>query len=280
MPRSGTAAGPAAPRTRRAGRASPPPAGGPSPNTDRRRRHRGTGDRSSSISWPRPRAAAARLPPGRPARPGGGSARRSVAGSRPRSASSRGGLGVGPEALDGRAHAGHDAGRPARPTRRTPARARTRRAATTPVLPLPASWSSPASRTSSSVTPSLAQRRDDVEAVPPIGDVHRIEQCQLRRAQPGRQRRPLVGGHAGPHVRPELADLASPPGGSEDGIDERDTGRGRRRVSPPNAGKKNRAMRIRKPYCSRIGRSCHAVSRRQEAKQDLPAVERRDRERG
>ena len=58
----------------------------------------------------------------------------------------------------------------------------------------------------------LAQRRDHVEAVPPVGDVHRIEQCQLRRAHPGRQRRPLVGGHAGPHVRPELADLATPPG--------------------------------------------------------------------
>jgi hypothetical protein len=40
-----------------------------------------------------------------------------------------------------------------------------------------------ARRTSSSVTPR-AQRRDDVEAVASVGDVHRIEQRELRRREP------------------------------------------------------------------------------------------------
>ena len=55
--------------------------------------------------------------------------------------------------------------------------------------------------------------RDDVEAVPAIGDVHRVEQRELGGRQPGRHVVPLARRHAGPKVRPELADPATPPGG-------------------------------------------------------------------
>ena len=60
-----------------------------------------------------------------------------------------------------------------------------------------------------------AERRDDVEAVTPVGDVHRVEQRQLGGRQPARQRRALRGPRPGPEVRAELADLRAPPGAIE-----------------------------------------------------------------
>lgn len=58
-----------------------------------------------------------------------------------------------------------------------------------------------------------AQRRHDIEPVTAIGDVHLVVQLQLCGGQPVDQSGPLVRGHAGPDVRPELADLSGPPGG-------------------------------------------------------------------
>ena len=52
--------------------------------------------------------------------------------------------------------------------------------------------------------------RHDVEPVALVGDVHPVEQGQLRRRQPGRERGPLVGTNAGAEVSPELADLTGP----------------------------------------------------------------------
>ncbi len=56
------------------------------------------------------------------------------------------------------------------------------------------------------------QRRIDVEAVTPVGDVHRVEQGELSGCGPGHQRRTLLGRHGRPEVRPELADPTRPPG--------------------------------------------------------------------
>ena len=56
------------------------------------------------------------------------------------------------------------------------------------------------------------QGGDDVEAVAAVGDVHGVEQGQLRGPQPGRQRCPLIGTHAGGEVPQELAALTRPPG--------------------------------------------------------------------
>jgi len=56
------------------------------------------------------------------------------------------------------------------------------------------------------------QRGDDVEPVAPIGNVHGVEQLQLRGPQPRRQRGALCGAHAREQVRTELAGLTRPPG--------------------------------------------------------------------
>ena len=47
-----------------------------------------------------------------------------------------------------------------------------------------------------------AQRRLDVEAVTPVGDVHRVEEGELGGRGPGRQRRTLLGRHASPGGAP------------------------------------------------------------------------------
>jgi hypothetical protein len=57
-----------------------------------------------------------------------------------------------------------------------------------------------------------SERGDDVETVPAIGDVHRVEQCELRGRQPGDQSGPLRRRHSSADVRAELADPTRPPG--------------------------------------------------------------------
>ena len=54
--------------------------------------------------------------------------------------------------------------------------------------------------------------REDVEPMPSIRDVPRVEYVQLGGRQPVGQRRPLVRRDARPDVRAELADLSRPPG--------------------------------------------------------------------
>ena len=95
--------------------------------------------------------------------------------------------GVGLEPPQRRAPARHDPRDAPDPRGRSAAPASTRRAARRPCRPCRASWSSPATRTSRSATPSAAERRDDVEAVASVGDVHRVEERELRCGQPGRQ---------------------------------------------------------------------------------------------
>ncbi len=57
-----------------------------------------------------------------------------------------------------------------------------------------------------------AQRRHDVEPVASIGDVHRVEERELRRGvSQVDECRPLVDPHPGGDVRAELADLSGPP---------------------------------------------------------------------
>jgi hypothetical protein len=58
-----------------------------------------------------------------------------------------------------------------------------------------------------------AQRSDDIEAMASIGDMHRVEQGELRRRQPADQRRALLGRDTRPQVGPELAGLRCPEGG-------------------------------------------------------------------
>ena len=51
-----------------------------------------------------------------------------------------------------------------------------------------------------------------VKTMAAIGDVHRIEQRELSRGDPGRQRRSFLGRHSSPQVRTELAEPRRPPG--------------------------------------------------------------------
>ena len=57
-----------------------------------------------------------------------------------------------------------------------------------------------------------AQRGDDVEAVAPVGDVHRVEQRELWRGDPGRQRRPLLRAPRGPAGATGTGGPRRPPG--------------------------------------------------------------------
>ena len=57
-----------------------------------------------------------------------------------------------------------------------------------------------------------AERRDDIEPMTLVRDMHRVEEAELGGRQPGGQPRPLVRPHLGPDVRAELADLSGPPG--------------------------------------------------------------------
>ena len=58
--------------------------------------------------------------------------------------------------------------------------------------------------------PGRAERRHDVEAVAPVGDVHPVEQGELGRRQPRPEGVTLGRFHPGPEVAPELADLRRP----------------------------------------------------------------------
>ena len=80
-----------------------------------------------------------------------------------------------------------------------------------PASPLPASWSRPASSTSGSSLAAGPERRDDVEPVAPVGDVHAVEHAELGWAQPGRDGVSLPCRHAGEQVALRLANLRQPP---------------------------------------------------------------------
>ena len=74
-----------------------------------------------------------------------------------------------------------------------------------PVSPLAQSWSSPATSTSAVAHAGTPQVRDNVQAVAPVGHVLGVEQGDLGGRRPGGQHPALLGAHAGPQVRPELA---------------------------------------------------------------------------
>ena len=81
-----------------------------------------------------------------------------------------------------------------------------------PSSPLPASCSEPREE-ELLIQPAFgAKRRDDVEAVPLVGDVHRVEEGELGGRQPAGQRLAFVARHPGAPVRAELADLRAPEG--------------------------------------------------------------------
>src|SRR4051794_24674303 len=57
----------------------------------------------------------------------------------------------------------------------------------------------------------LPEPPDDVEAVPAIGDVHRIEDGELRRCEPGSELRALARPNTRDEVTAELTRLRCPP---------------------------------------------------------------------
>ena len=191
---------------------------------------------------------------GRAARPGAGSARRSVASSRPRPrqrADARRGRAAasGPPPTGGSTPATRQTQRPVRlaervrdprpdpgrrPCRR---RAAARRAA-------PRDRSRPRRGASRRRRARGAGRRRASRRTGPAAV-----------GEPGRQSRALRRPDRGPHVRPELADLRAPTRRLKSA--SRIGTRIRPPIELPGGRKKTRSSRM-KPYCSRIGRHCQA----------------------
>ena len=234
--------GRAARRTRRAGPASRPPGRRPSPNTTDGVAPTGMPASRRSISSPRPRAAAAR--------PHSGSTRRVLVAdqldgpwraARRRSASTRRRLGVVREPLERRAPA--RAGR--RPTRQTHGAvrlaervrdARPRR----PVSPLPASWSSPASE-----DVAVGRRPAPRSVATTSRPCRRSATCiESNSASCGGLSQVASAARSSGATRARTCDrnwrTLLPHQDAEDGIGDRDTGRGRRASRHRTRGRRTR----------------------------------------